>query len=234
LHYTQHVAQSTRQAPRPLRSRKTRKLSDNASSTLTLISARVVKNRTKGRAEAKAVRDDVEAGETLLTTDQATLRGLTDQRIGQTNEVNYRLNELANTLRELNLRVTLKVDRDLTDPRYRAVFVKTPNEALRTMSQDELSRYTHGVLAQLAAEPTFASIPTSEVADALANFDGARATRETLYGQESAARGAVHSARLSLIQIINLAFPRLTVIYPKQKALVESLFYKPAKGDTID
>ena len=72
------------------------------------------------------------------------------------------------------------------------------------------------------------------MASALATFDSARATRETLYAQESAARGAVHSARLSLIQIINLAFPRLTVIYPKQKALVESFFYKPAKGDTVD
>ena len=88
--------------------------------------------------------------------------------------------------------------------------------------------------AQLAADPSFASIPTTEVASALATFDSARATRETLYAQESAARGAVHSARLSLIQIINLAFPRLTVIYPKQKALVESFFYKPTKGDTVD
>ena len=62
----------------------------------------------------------------------------------------------------------------------------------------------------------------------------ARPTLPTLYGQESAARGRVHSARQSLIQIINLAFPRLTVIYPKQKALVESFFYKPAKGDLVD
>ena len=211
-----------------------KKLNDDSSVALTLISARVVKNRTQGRAEAKPVRDDVEAGETLLSAESVTLRGVRDQRIGQTNEVNYRLSELGDKLRELNLRVSLKVDRDHTDPRYVAVFVKTPNEALRTMSHDELSRYTHGVLAQVAAEPSFASIPTTEVASARATFDGARATRETLYAQESAARGAVHSARLSLIQIINLAFPRLTVIYPKQKALVESFFYKPAKGDTVD
>ena len=70
--------------------------------------------------------------------------------------------------------------------------------------------------------------------DALKAFDDARAAREVLYAQESAARGRVRSARMSLIEIINLAFPRLTVIYPKQKALVESFFYKPAKGDTLD
>lgn len=211
-----------------------KKLNDESGVTLTLTSARVLKNRTQGRAEAKAVRDDVEAGEAQLNTESAALRAVLDQRIGQTNEVNYRLSELAGALRELNLRVTLKVDRDLTDPRYVAVFVKTPNEAIRTMSHDELSRYTHGVLAQLAAEPSFASVPTTEVADALASFDDARATRESLYAQESAARGRVHSARLTLIQIINLAHPRLTVIYPKQKALVESFFYKPSKGDNLD
>lgn len=211
-----------------------KKLNDESGVTLTLTSARVLKNRTQGRAEAKAVRDDVEAGEAQLNTESAALRAVLDQRIGQTNEVNYRLSELAGALRELNLRVTLKVDRDLTDPRYVAVFVKTPNEAIRSMSHDELSRYTHGVLAQLAAEPSFASVPTTEVADALASFDDARATRESLYAQESAARGRVHSARLTLIQIINLAHPRLTVIYPKQKALVESFFYKPSKGDNLD
>ncbi len=210
-----------------------KKLNDESGVALTLISARVLKNRTQGRADAKPVRDDVEAGETLLNTENSKLRALLDQRIGQTNEVNFRQSELASALRELNLRVTLKVGRDLTDPRYRAVFVKTPNEAIRTMTNDELSRYTHGVLAQLAAEPSFASVPTTEVADALTNFDDARATRESLYAQESAARGAVHSARLALIQLLNLAFPRLTVIYPKQKALVESFFYKPAKGDLV-
>ena len=211
-----------------------KKLSDDSGVALTLISARVLKNRTQGRAEAKPVRDDVENGETLLNTENTGLRGLLDQRIGQTNEVLYRQDVLANKLRELGLRVSLKVDRDLTDPRYRAVFVKSPNEAIRTMTYDELSRYTHGVLAQMAAEPTFASVPTTEVADALTEFDNARAVREALYAQESAARGRVHSARLSLIQIINLAYPRLTVIYPKQKALVESFFYKPAKGDLVD
>ena len=40
--------------------------------------------------------------------------------------------------------------------------------------------------------------------------------------------------RQSLIQTLNLAYPRLTVIYPNKKALVESFFYKPAKGDTAD
>ena len=211
-----------------------KKLRDDAGTALTLTSARVLYNRSQSRSEAKAVRDDVKAGELLLNTEDAALRAVLDQRIGQSNEVSYRHSELASKLRELNLRVTLKVDRDLTDPRYRAVFVKSPNEALRTMNYDELSRYVHGVLAQMAAEPSFASVPTTEVADALTQFDGARATRETLYGQESAARGRVHSARQSLIQIINLAYPRLTVIYPKQKALVESFFDRPAQGDETD
>ena len=211
-----------------------KRLPEDASNILTLLSARVLKNRTTGRAEARPVRDDVEAGEALLNTELASQRALMDQRIGQTNEVNYRATLLASALRELNLRVTLKVDRDLTDPRYRAVFVKSPNEAIRTMSHEELSRYTHGVLAQMAAESSFASVPTAEVADALTHFDSARATRESLYGQESAARGRVHSARQSLIQTLNLAYPRLTVIYPNKKALVESFFYKPAKGDTAD
>ena len=51
-----------------------KKLNDDSSVALTLISARVVKNRTQGRAEAKPVRDDVEAGETLLSAESVTRR----------------------------------------------------------------------------------------------------------------------------------------------------------------
>ena len=82
-----------------------KKLSDESGVALTLISARVLKNRTQGRADAKPVRDDVEAGETLLNAENSKLRGVLDQRIGQTNEVNFRQSELASALRQLNLRL---------------------------------------------------------------------------------------------------------------------------------
>ena len=61
-----------------------KRLPEDASNILTLLSARVLKNRTTGRAEARPVRDDVEAGEALLNTELASQRALMDQRIGQT------------------------------------------------------------------------------------------------------------------------------------------------------
>lgn len=187
--------------------------------------------RLSGRPQSAAVYNDAVTIYKILQADEASFDAALDARVAMTNEINYLDHVLGGAVADVNHALLAVVKRDRQDPRYRRVFPQNPSDIVKRGHSEEQNRFLHSALGAIAAEPDFAAVPTAELHTALTALETARAHRETLYAAENEAKARLRVTFEQACDHLDEAEPRLTLLYPKQPALVKSFFYTKPKGE---
>ncbi|MCK6521900.1 hypothetical protein L6R49_10715 [Myxococcota bacterium] len=187
--------------------------------------------RLSGRPTSAAVYNDAVTIYKILQADEASYEAALDARVAMTNEINYLDHTVATAVGDVNHAILAVVKRDRQDPRYRRVFPQNPSDIVKRGHAEEQNRFIHSALAAIAAEPDLAAVPTADLHTALTALETARAHRETLYAAENEAKARLRVTFDRACDHLDEAEPRLTLLYPKQPALVKSFFYTKPKGE---
>ena len=131
-------------------------------------------------------------------------------------------------LASLVLAVEHQVGGDREDPRFLAAFPSAPSAASAGIATDTQRDYVTSALAVLGEDKTLTGLgPLLDALKAHQNaLENALRIREAFFGVEATASARLKVATLQARNAHNEALPKLQVIYPRQKALVKSFFYR--------
>jgi hypothetical protein len=147
-------------------------------------------------------------------------------RMGLTGKLNYADSVADDLVMGASRKVLDLVDGDRESLIYRAAFPVSASEGTAGMATSEQDKFIAGLVHALRTNPDLSSL--SALADpieaAQAEITVIRKARDEAYAAEGIAFNALQIARIRLIDIIHSNHPRLQLIFPKKKRLVESFF----------
>lgn len=120
---------------------------------------------------------------------------------------------------------------DRQHPDYRALFERSPGEAMAGAATPDQDRYVLDVLAAMESHDTLADMSDriAPIREALARVIACRNRRQQLYVEESRRAVELQIARESAARLYNSMFSRVFVLLPDQERLVASFFAAPAQ-----
>jgi hypothetical protein len=137
----------------------------------------------------------------------------------------------------LGRRVRVLADGKLQSPLYLGMFPEAPSEATEGLADDRQRAFAEQILQTLREDPAYASLrdllPGLEAARA--EVVAARANLNAAIVAENKAWNDVQLAEAEARTAYNTTHPKLAILFPGRKRLVESFFYKaPKKRKVVD
>lgn len=187
---------------------------------------RFLRRRLTGRPEAEPLRNDITEALTALQLAIDADEDAADEAACATAELEVRDALLDAAVAALVREVLYRVGNDRGDPRFVAAFPSAPSGAMAEMASDAQSIYVRAALTALrqARGLPDLSAPIAEVEAALATLEASKLSRQTAQTASSVSAAALQVAVRAAHDTHNGALARLGVLYPRQKALIRSLF----------
>ncbi len=187
---------------------------------------RVLSIRCGSRPESKAVGKEMRALRGELRELRDVYEEAHDERVAATAEIKYRDEVLDASVMMLARQANALVNGDTSDARYRALFPSAPSAQMRPVGGPSQRAYVKAILATLSDGDVLAPLQPhrSEIAKAQEALDLAVEARDTLQVTEDRASTALSIKLSEAREAYNHAWHRLNVLFPKDKALVESFF----------
>lgn len=187
---------------------------------------RVLSIRCGSRPESKAVGKEMRALRGELRELRDVYEEAHDERVAATAEIKYRDEVLDASVMTLSRQAGALVDGDTSDARYRALFPSAPSTQMKPVGGASQGAYVKAILATLAENDDLEALRPygKDVARALEALDTATRARDTLQVTEDRASTALAIKQSEAREAYNHSWHRLNVLFPKDKALVESFF----------
>lgn len=205
------------------------KLSSKHKTGATTAALRFTALRLKSRPETQPLCPALDAVRAELAQKQAAYEDVLDARLVMSAEIEYHDQLLDARVMRLSKELLAQEDRRDAE-RFVKFFPAPPSDALKPDGGIAQHRAVRLILRALADEEEAGvhglqhhAAPLQELQAAL---EQAEAQRETLYVQESTAKSQRDLALRQAQQHYNLLHPQLTLLFPKDGALVESFFRK--------
>jgi hypothetical protein len=132
----------------------------------------------------------------------------------------------------LNLAIDLLAARggDRQHPDYRALFERSPGEAMSGAATPDQDRYVLAVLTAMGSYKPLEDMSdrVPPIREALASVVACRDRRQQLYLEESRRAVELQLARESAARLYNSMYSRVFVLLPDQERLVDSFFTSPS------
>jgi hypothetical protein len=159
---------------------------------------------------------------------QAYQQALASRRAASS-ELDYLDNVLDRLVLDLAIDLLGAREGDRLHPDYRALFERSPGEAMAGAATPDQDRYVLGVLSALEARLELSDMHdrVPAIRDALAHVITCRDRRQELYMEESRRAVAIQLARESAARLYNSMYSRVFVLLPQQERLVASFFSSP-------
>lgn len=192
---------------------------------LVLASLRVLAIRAGSRPESQPVAREIAALRTRVRDRNESWEAARDERMAATAEIGYRDALVDGCVMTLSRQCLASVNGKADDPRYRTLFASAPSERLKPVGGTEQDNFVKGVLLALdGAGYEDLAHHKALIVEANDNLNDALARRNKLQVTEDAAANAL-AIELDLARsAYNQAWHQLNVVFPKDKALVESFF----------
>lgn len=187
---------------------------------------RILSIRCGSRPESKSVAAEMAMLRASVRDKKDAWEAARDERIAATGEIAWCDSTLDGAVMSLSRQATAMVDGKTSDPRYRVLFPAAPSVQMKPVGGAAQSNFVKGVLRSLEEEEGLAELrPLGKaIAKAQKSLDAASGARDTLQVTEDRARTALEIELDAAREAYNQSWHRLNVIFPKDKALVESFF----------
>jgi hypothetical protein len=196
--------------------------------------------RLKSRPETKDLAGEVEALRQRLRERDDIWAQAQEVRVAASAEVAYVDTLLGDGVISLAREIAFTANGDYSDPRYQKLFPTTPSVAMAGVAGDTQTRYVKTILSFLKQDdelkPWRARAKTLD--EQLKQLEAAVAKRDELYIPEAKALAERRQVLDEAKRVYNLMHPRLRLLFPRDKALVESFFARlsavrdPAEDET--
>lgn len=150
-----------------------------------------------------------------------------ETRVAATAELEYLDGELDAGIADLARQALVEVRGKRDDERYRRLFAAAPSDATRPVGGASQERYVRGILAQLTSEASpFPGLreQAAPIEATLTALKEAEQRRADLYVAEATATTERTIALDRARREYNQMHPRLRLLFPRQRRLVESFF----------
>lgn len=203
-----------------------KKLKEESSTEALTNAARVHIVRLKSNPLTEALAPPAEALLGELKSADAVHAEKQILRMVLTGQLNYCDSVLDDLIMDTSRRLLVLTGGDREDLRYRAAFSSSPTEGTASVAGAEQDKFVRNVVDALRSDSNLASLSTlaDPIEAALADVANTRVKRDEAYTAEGIAFNALRLARVRLIDAIHSNHPRLQLIFPKKKRLVESFF----------
>lgn len=200
-------------------------LRDTHGVEVVLGSLRILAIRSASRPESQPVSREILALYTRVAEKRDAWEAARDERMAATAEIGYRDALVDGSVMTLSRQCLALVNGKTDDPRYRTLFPSAPSDRLKPVGGSVQDAFVQGVLRALEGPDYEALAPfKAPIAEASDNLAAAIARRARLQVAEDAAANAL-AIELGLArEAYNQAWHQLNVVFPKDKALVESFF----------
>jgi hypothetical protein len=203
-----------------------KKLRENISAAALISAAEYHVGRLLVQPKTQGMAPPIQAKlDTLKAADQ-THHQKVMARMLLTGQLNFADGELDDLVASLARKALDLVDGDRADLRYLALFPSAPSEGVEGMATDAQDSFVGNIILALRGNAALADLTShaAPIETALAAVTELRAKRDEAYVAEGHAATILSIARISLIDAIHEDEPRLVLLFPKKKRLVESFF----------
>lgn len=187
---------------------------------------RILAIRCGSRPESKSVATEIALIRASVREKLDVWETARDERMAANCEIAYCDAIVDGSVMSLSRQASALVDGKLTDARYRKLFSAAPSGQLKPVGGAAQSGFVKGVLRALDEDDEVAELrPLGKpIAKAQKSLDTATSARDDAMVTEDRARTALDIELDAAREAYNQAWHRLNVIFPKDKALVESFF----------
>ena len=210
------------------------KLQHYHSPALTLRGLRFLLIRLGARPQTQELVPEVRAAREALQKAADAYDEARERRIAATAEIIHLDAEQDAHVMNLSRAVLMMTDGNRDDARYKKLFPEAPSTLTAPIAGDKQTRFVSALIGILRDDAAYDGLNAHAdilEADAKTLADALEA-REALYLPESKAQAEMRVALDKAKRLYNLTHPRLQLIFPEQKSLVESHFI-PTKGRGI-
>lgn len=184
---------------------------------------RYLRIRAASRPQSRPLEIELNEIRSRLQAHQTTWEEAREERVAATAELEVSDSELDEAVSRLAKALLSEMRAD--DPRYQNLFTLAPSQAMKELASASQNRYVRSLLTVLAG-PDYAGVKSQ--AETIARLQGrveeVEALRETFYQAESLAEVKRKATLAEAKRFYNQAFPRLMLLFPGQRRLVESYF----------
>lgn len=187
---------------------------------------RILAIRCGSRPESKSVATEIAAIRASVREKQEAWETARDERMAANCEIAYCDAVVDGAVMSLSRQASALVDGKVTDARYRKLFPAAPSGQLKPVGGAAQANLVKGVLRSLDEDEDLAEFrPLGKpIVKAQKTLDAATTARDDAQITEDRARNALEIELDAAREAYNQAWHRLNVIFPKDKALVESFF----------
>lgn len=184
---------------------------------------RYLRIRMASRPQTRALEGELNELRMRLQGHQASWEEAREERVAATAELEICDSDLDEAVSRLSK--ALLADMRADDPRYQTLFSLSPSQAMKDQASPAQSRFVRSLLSVLSGTDYAAYKSHAEtIARLQARVEEVEASRETFYQAESLAQVKRRAVLAEARRFYNQAYPRLLLIFPGQKRLVESYF----------
>lgn len=186
---------------------------------------RIVQLQLGARPETAELVDEVATARAAVRAAEEAYQDQRSRRVAATATLRYLDDQLDQAVGDLSRDMLAALRNDRTDARYRLAFPKPVSVAMRPLASEAQTVFVRSLLAELQTEQLADWADRAPaIAAALDAVEAQRARRAELYATEAQANARRQIAFDDARRGYNLLYPRLQVLFPKNKALVESFF----------
>ncbi len=187
---------------------------------------RILSIRCSSRPESKPIAAEMAEIRAGVRDKKDAWETARDERMAANCEIAYCDSGVDGAVMTLSRQATAMVDGKTDDNRYRNLFPAAPGAQLKPVGGAAQKQFVKGVLRALDEGEDIAELrPLGKpIAKAQKSLDTASDARDDLQVTEDRARTALDIELDAAREAYNQSWHRLNVIFPKDKALVESFF----------
>ncbi len=188
-------------------------------------SLRILAIRSGSRPESQPLSREISALYARVAEKRDVWEAARDERMAATAEIGYRDALVDGSVMTLSRQCLALVNGKTDDPRYRTLFPSAPSDRLKPIGGADQENYVRGVLLALDGAGYEALAPfKAPIEEASDNLAAAIVRRNKLQVAEDVAANALVIELGLARDAYNQAWHQLNVVFPKDKALVESFF----------
>jgi hypothetical protein len=208
-----------------------REIALDAAPEVVLSRLRVLAIRLKARPDTATLAGEVDGARTELKTRLDQYEEKHDERLAATGAVVFADDEEDAAIAGLARRVRVLVEGKRDDPRYLRLFQKAPSTLTEGVADEQQKLFAEHLIATLAAHADYVSLRDllPELEGARQGVEVAQANQAELMRLDEAAWNEVQIAEQKAREVYRDAKPKLELMFPGRKKLVDSFFYQTPK-----
>jgi hypothetical protein len=203
------------------------KLTENSSVNDVLTSIRFFSMRINPISDGDTIKTSIEEVVTTLLQKKNLHETIKLKRICETSQIRYLDNIVDETVMDLSRKILVETKNKRNKPIYSNLFPESPSSIVSHFGIKTQEKYINNILDTLTTNSKYKkfSDTKTKLESALNKLMTASEDREHLYQEENRAMNQLRLEKEKAIQIYNLAYHQLCILYPHDHNFVESMFY---------